>query len=116
MSEFARNWLRIYGAGESGELSPLPVSLENATDRLRELPRMFLEPDGSFLWNAGMWQLEGTLYDDGRILRYVELRGACPLHAWEIFLSALGASFQSVTLEQLDTGQIVPGTWLLDHL
>ena len=79
---------------------------------------MFVEPDGSFLWtNQAMprWQLEGTIYDDGSVVRYIELRGHCPLPAWQSFLSAFDESLATVTLELLDQNLIVLGDWLKTH-
>ena len=61
---------------------PFAVSFEEASAALERLPRMFVEPDGSFVWVADettrSWQLDGMLYDrDGRLL-YVELKGDAP--------------------------------------
>jgi hypothetical protein len=119
-------WLRIYGqpaAIDSGPVShggPLRISLEQALANLARLPRMFIEPDGSFLWTgrdaAGdcPWQLEGTLYDDGRVVRYIDLRGQCPPPQWQEFLAAFEESMASVELELLDRNLIVGGEWLRD--
>ena len=91
---------------------------------------MFVEPDGSFLWSGvsvvsaaeasasanqhsgAQWQLEGTVYDDGQVVRYIELRGQCPLACWHEFLAAFDESLASIVLELLDQNQIVDGQWL----
>lgn len=75
---------------------PLGVSFEDATESLARLPRMFIEPDGSFVWvsehAASPLQIEGCLYDrDGKLL-YVELKGACPRGELERLLRAFGWS------------------------
>lgn len=121
---------RLFGLGQPTESSdgsrrghPLPVTWEVALDHLARLPRMYVEPDGSFLWTGisgadQAWQLEGTLYDNGVAVQYVDLRGHCPLSAWHDFLAAFLASFASISLELIETdGQPsqqrwVDGAWL----
>jgi hypothetical protein len=97
-------------AGESVEIAGLKVatlnipaevlhetapwcSFETAETRLAALPRMFIEPDGSFVWVAGEgepgWQVDGNLYDRHEQLLYVELKGACPAPAFDRLLGAL---------------------------
>ena len=128
-------WLRIYGAGRAIEPQrftapadsagadgsrpvPLHISWEEALLRLEKLPRMFVEPDGSFLWTgeataeAAQWRLEGTVYDDGQVVRYIELRGQCPLRQWQEFLGAFDESFSTVVLDLLDQSTVVEGEWL----
>lgn len=70
------------------------VSFEQAADRLQQLPRLFFEPDGSFVWvgqdGDRRWQVDGQLTDrDGHLL-YAELRGSCPAQAFDQLLAALG--------------------------
>src|SRR5687767_6803554 len=59
---------------------PFGASFEDAASRLSGLPRMFFEPDGSFVWVSTdpAWQVEGYLFDRDRRLQYVELKGSCP--------------------------------------
>jgi hypothetical protein len=77
---------------------PLPASFEEAGAALAALPRMFFEPDGSFVWRGagephaggGGWQVDGVLYDrDGRVL-FVEMNGACPAVQLDRLLACLG--------------------------
>jgi hypothetical protein len=60
----------------------MSVSFEQAYDTLSRLPRMFIEPDGSFVWvsSAGepKWQVDGNLYDRSGLLMFVDLKGFCP--------------------------------------
>jgi hypothetical protein len=72
----------------------LPVSFEQAVAELSALPRMYCEPDGSFVWTSPQdgpsWQVDGNLYDrDGRLL-FVDLKGACPGEAFDRLLLAFG--------------------------
>ncbi|MBX3423483.1 MAG: hypothetical protein KF752_18160 [Pirellulaceae bacterium] len=67
-------------------------SFERACEMLEQLPRMHIEPDGSFVWTADgpwgdraareAWQVDGMLYDFGGRLARVELKGSCPRQAW----------------------------------
>lgn len=74
--------------------APLPVTFEQAMAALETLPRMFCEPDGSWVWvgesGGERWQVDGCLYDRGSSLQYVELRGACPAAQFDQLLTAFG--------------------------
>jgi hypothetical protein len=74
--------------------APLAISFEEASERLGKLPRMFIEPDGSFFWGSPQdgprWQLDGNLSDrDGRLV-IVDLKGTCPPEEFDRLLAALG--------------------------
>lgn len=73
---------------------PCACSFEEAAEALSQLPRMYCEPDGSFVWvspgNESGWQVDGNLYDrDGRLL-FVDLKGTCPPDSFDQLLKALG--------------------------
>lgn len=112
--------LRLYGRSPGREPQagvPLKVSWEVAFEQLATLPRMFAEPDGSFLWTGhdpslGNWQLEGTLFDDGQVVRRIELMGNCSRDNWERFLSALDCNWETISLESLDDNCVFGGDWL----
>lgn len=82
----------------------LPVSFETAETRLARLPRLFIEPDGSFVWVSGRgefpaWQLDGMMYDrDGRLL-YVELKGNGPATPFRDLLTAIGNPDTSLVVQ-----------------
>jgi len=71
-----------------------PVTFEQAESSLAALPRMFIEPDGSFVWVADRgeraWQIDGQLYDRNGRLLYVEVKGNCPADALDRLLRAFG--------------------------
>ena len=58
------------------------VSFEDAQARMVALPRLFFEPDGSFVWvshdGPSSWQVDGVLSDAGDFVRTVEIKGTCP--------------------------------------
>jgi hypothetical protein len=72
---------------------PFPVSFEQALASLSQLPRLFIEPDGSFVWvsergSTPPWQIDGLLFDRGGRLLYVELKGDCPMASFTELLKA----------------------------
>jgi len=84
--------ITIFGSPEGG---PLAVSFDSANASLAALPRMFIEPDGSFVWRGSTpegqpWQVDGNLIDRGDVLAYVELQGCCPVERFDEILRALG--------------------------
>ncbi|HET6883523.1 MAG TPA: hypothetical protein VFI31_25450 [Pirellulales bacterium] len=88
--------VNLHVQGAAGAASP-PVcftcTFEDASDALAALPRMFIEPDGAFVWvssNEPAWQLDGVLYDGAESLWYVELKGRCREADFDRFLRALG--------------------------
>ena len=73
---------------------PLQISFEEAVERLEQLPRMFVEPDGSFVWvgqqDASTWQLDGCLYDRDQHIVYVDVAGTCSPQQFDLLLSTFG--------------------------
>jgi hypothetical protein len=75
----------------------LRVSFEEAAAQLQKFPRMFVEPDGAFVWVSAQdnatanWQVEGVLCDRGGRLMFVDLKGECTDEALQQLLSVLGS-------------------------
>ncbi len=74
--------IHLYGPHESDEplsaltARPLPSDFEAAQRRLeQQLPGVLFEPDGSFAWAGGDFQIVGIVYDAADAIQYVELRG-----------------------------------------
>lgn len=70
-------------------------TFDEAFEALGQLQRLFIEPDGSFVWRgttgAGLsWQVDGNLVDRGDRLAYAELKGSCPREHLDQLLTALG--------------------------
>jgi hypothetical protein len=74
--------------------TPLAITFEAARQRLDQLPRMYTEADGSFVWASSQgesrWQVDGNLYDTGQRLLFVDLKGSCPPEAFDRLLTSLG--------------------------
>src|SRR5262245_32769330 len=76
-------------------LSPLSITFDQATAALQQLDRLFIEPDGSFVWTGSMvdgqpWQVDGNLIDRGDALAYVEVKGCCPPEQFDHLLTVFG--------------------------
>jgi hypothetical protein len=91
---------------------PLAVRFEDALAALQQLNRMFIEPDGSFVWtgvtgDGQAWQVDGNLIDRGDWLAYVELKGRCPELQLNQILSALGWPEAPLVFELTRRGVVV---------
>jgi hypothetical protein len=86
--------LSIYG-GARESAGRLPVTFEQAAEALAQLERLFIEPDGSFVWtgqdaDGESWQVDGNLIDRGDALAYAEVKGRCPAKQFDRLLAAFG--------------------------
>jgi len=74
--------------------APFQISFEEAALALGKLERLFIEPDGSFVWTSpggGLtWQVDGNLFDRNGRLLFVDLKGSCPSDQFDRLLGALG--------------------------
>jgi hypothetical protein len=95
-----------------------PVTFEQVFAALEAWPRMFIEPDGSFVWvgeeqlpdgNVTAWQLDGHLYDRDERLLYVELQGTCPRASFDRILAACAVQLDEILIEQRRAGTILRG-------
>jgi hypothetical protein len=88
------------------------VTFDAAFAELEKLERMFIEPDGSFVWTGvsgegQAWQVDGNLIDRGDWLAYVELKGHCPELQFDQILRALGWPGVSLSFELTRRGVVV---------
>lgn len=83
-------------------------SFEDVQQQLDQLPRMFLEPDGSFVWvveqNQHRCQFDGNLSDDGHNLVTVELKSSCTGDCVNALLRACGWPRQRLLFQWLRLG------------
>lgn len=74
--------------------TPFACTFEEARERLEQLERMYVEPDGSFVWASPhgepSWQVDGNLYDRQERLLLVDLKGNCPEEQFDRLLTAFG--------------------------
>lgn len=101
-------------------MKPLPVTFDAAYAALSELPRLFIEPDGSFVWTSPQgetpWQVDGTLVDGGATLYYCELKGTCPPEAINRLLVCLFDGTAVPVLEIVQEGVLVSNEKFHRHL
>ncbi len=81
---------------EPSQLScPLSISFDEALERLDALPRMFTEPDGSFVWvgqdGSESWQMDGQLHDGATGLMDVEVKGTADRQSFSQLLDCFGS-------------------------
>ncbi len=79
---------------ETSDLSDcLSVFFDDVLEQLQQWPRMFAEPDGSWVWVAedasNGWQLDGQLHDGPTGLLAMEVKGHAPVACWEALLRTL---------------------------
>ena len=79
----------VYFYGRGG--GPLNSSFEEAAERLQQLPRLYLEPDGSFVVtrDRGTQRVTGMIYDAAGKIQYCELQGHCSHQLWLELRAAL---------------------------
>jgi hypothetical protein len=95
------------------------VTFEQVFAALEAWPRMFIEPDGSFVWvgqvtladgTQAAWQLDGHLYDRDERLLYLELQGTCPRTALEQILAVCQVTLVETLIEQRRAGTFMRGS------
>jgi hypothetical protein len=78
---------------------PFELTFEEAVAALERLDRMFIEPDGAFVWVSAStaatgdeqaWQLDGNLFDRNGRLLLVDVKGSCPEVEFDRLLAAFG--------------------------
>ncbi|EAQ80757.1 hypothetical protein [Blastopirellula marina] len=86
-----------------------PVSFEQVEETWSHWPRMFFEPDGSFVWVAEdqSWQLDGVVYDrDDHVLR-VDLTGVYTAEPFQQLVRSLGWPDAKLRVEKVRDGQFL---------
>lgn len=95
---------------------PLAIGFDAAIERLARLPRMFVEPDGSFVWTSPaadhLWQVDGNLFERSSRVLLVDLKGSCPEAEFDRLLEAFGWPEEPVMLGLVRAAVFLdPGTF-----
>lgn len=82
---------------------PMAIGFDEALARLAGLERMYVEPDGSFVWasprEGRWWQVDGNAFEkDGRVL-LADLKGSCPAVEFDRLLGAFGWPNQPLLMQ-----------------
>lgn len=98
--------------GLATSTGPLTVTFDDVLSALERLDRLFIEPDGSFVWvnsspDGVTWQVDGNLIDRGDFLAYVELKGRCPEAQFDQILTTLGWPSTQLAFELTRRGIVV---------
>jgi len=86
------------------EGAALGTNFDTVAEQLGAIPRLHLELDGSFVWVGEGWQIDGMLYDRDNRLRYVDLKGNCPLSVWQQLASFCAETRSSAFVVHLPDG------------
>jgi hypothetical protein len=91
--------------------APFLVDFEATLQTWELWPRMYVEPDGSFVWvgesSAGSWQIDGNLYDRHDKLWYIDLQGTITNEDWQALLDSLQLKVEEGVLRLHESGQTV---------
>ena len=72
-------------------ITPLPIVFDDVLNQLNTLPRLYAEPDGSFVWTSPQenirWQVNGNLYERNDCVLFVEFKGSCPASEFDLLLA-----------------------------
>ena len=72
-------------------ITPLPIGFDDVLNQLNTLPRLYAEPDGSFVWTSPQentrWQVNGNLYERNDSVLFVEIKGSCPASEFDQLLA-----------------------------
>ena len=102
-------FVRVFATDDAAN-KPLPVTFDAALAALAELPRLFIEPDGSFVWTSppgeAAWQVDGMLVDGGETLYYCELKGSCPSGALDQVVAAVSGN-ATPQFEMVEEGTVL---------
>ena len=92
-----------------GEITEMfDCSFDDVAQAFDQLPRLFLEPDGSFVWviesDGDRYQLDGGLIDNGIRMLNVELKGICNQLILDRLLHAIGWPKQRLLFQLIQYG------------
>lgn len=87
---------------------PMAIRFEEALERLAAIDRLFVEPDGSFVWSSPRpslpgpswrWQVDGNAFERAGNVLLVDLKGSCPAEDFDRLLMAVGWPAQAVMMQ-----------------
>lgn len=86
------------------------VDYETVATQLAAIPRLYIEPDGSFVWVSSVdpdYRIDGQTTDDGRQLLYVELRGRCDWKQFANVIEQFGVSTSDLIFQLLPEALLI---------
>lgn len=85
-------------------------SFEEVAAALESLPRLHVEPDGSFVWVGNEpqpWQVDGIIYDRAGQVAFVELHGNCPAEEFDRLLTSCGWPQRQIIFQLRQAGVFI---------
>lgn len=97
-------------APAGGDLAaPWALSFEEALDALARLERLYVEPDGSFVWRPEVaQQVDGQLSDRAGRLILVELHGRCSGANIDRLAATLNPTHEPLAVQLIREGVYLP--------
>lgn len=90
---------------------PLPVSFDELCRRLTAIPRVFVEPDGSFTWccheGQQRWQVDGSFIDRDEQVVQLAVQGFCQRPQLDALLRAIGWPDCPLLFEWIPSGVLL---------
>jgi len=82
---------------------PMAIGFDKALANLAGLERMYVEPDGLFVWTSphpGLWwQVDGNAYEKTGQVLLVDLKGSCPSGHFDQLLDCFGWPSEQMTVQ-----------------
>jgi hypothetical protein len=90
-------------------LSAFRGDFDTVAGRLRDIPRLHLEPDGWFILagKEGLWQVQGVVHDQGQQVGYLELKGTCDLESLQQIIGSLDVAIGDLLFQLASEGLFV---------
>ena len=107
-------------AGEAGTVATgFSKSYETVAESLAEIPRLYIEPDGSFVWVSSedvARKINGQVTDDGSQVMFVEFRGRALQKDIDPILSTLRDPVTDLQVQLLPGGEIIDESAFIEKL
>ena len=98
---------------------PLPILCDEALLQLSRLPRLYAEPDGSFVWTSSheglRWQVNGTLLERDQRVLLVDLKGSCPPTEFDQLITCFGAPPAAIVFQLVRSAVTIDEATLRNH-
>lgn len=85
-------------------------SYEDVAEELAKIPRLHIEPDGSFVWVSAenvSRKINGQITDDGHQVMYIEFRGKAASSDLQPILATLRGAAAPLQFQLLPTGDMI---------
>jgi len=103
-------WFTL-AAGDAASTTPFRTPFEEFYRAISAIERLFMEPDGSFVWTGGegpqRWQVDGVAAELGGRLQWLQLQGSCPPANFDRILAVTGWPAEPVAMQLVRSGVLL---------